>query len=141
MPTKTATQITTRIEPVKAPKVLGIVKLATGRRVTIGMLTLAVIVFGFVSLSRLKLNLLPELSYPSLTVRTDLPGAAPEEVENLVSKPIEEAVSVIKNVRQVRSISRPGESDVTLERSEEHTSELQSHVNLVCRLLLEKKKE
>ena len=97
------------------PKVLGIVKLATERRVTIGMLTLAVIVFGFVALSRLKLNLLPELSYPSLTVRTDLPGAAPEEVENLVSKPIEEAVSVIKNVRQVRSISRPGESDVTLE--------------------------
>jgi HAE1 family hydrophobic/amphiphilic exporter-1 len=98
-------------------KVLGIVKLATGRRVTIGMLTVAVIVFGFVSLSRLKLNLLPELSYPSLTVRTDLPGAAPEEVENLVTKPIEEAVSVIKNVRQVRSVSRPGESDVTLEFS------------------------
>jgi hydrophobic/amphiphilic exporter-1 (mainly G- bacteria), HAE1 family len=45
-------------------KVLGIVKLATSRRVTIGMLTVAVIVFGFVSLSRLKLNLLPELSYP-----------------------------------------------------------------------------
>ncbi|HEU5399450.1 MAG TPA: efflux RND transporter permease subunit, partial [Gammaproteobacteria bacterium] len=99
----------------KAPKVLGIVKLATERRVTIGMLTLAVIVFGFVSLSRLKLNLLPELSYPSLTVRTDLPGAAPEEVENLITKPIEEAVSVIKNVRTVRSVSRPGESDVTLE--------------------------
>ncbi len=96
-------------------KVLGVVKLATERRVTVGMLTLAVIVFGFVSLSRLKLNLLPELSYPSLTVRTDLPGAAPEEVENLVTKPIEEAVSVIKNVREVRSVSRPGESDVTLE--------------------------
>ncbi len=96
-------------------KVLGIVKLATERRVTVGMLTLAVIVFGFVALARLKLNLLPELSYPSLTVRTDLPGAAPEEVENLVTKPIEEAVSVIKNVRQVRSVSRPGESDVTLE--------------------------
>ena len=99
----------------QSPKVLGIVKLATERRVTIGMLTVAVVIFGFVSLARLKLNLLPELSYPSLTVRTDLPGAAPEEVENLVTKPIEEAVSVIKNVRTVRSISRPGESDVTLE--------------------------
>ncbi|MFI4921777.1 MAG: efflux RND transporter permease subunit, partial [Gammaproteobacteria bacterium] len=99
----------------KEPKVLGIVKLATERRVTIGMLTLAVIVFGFVALSRLKLNLLPELSYPSLTVRTDLPGAAPEEVENLVTKPIEEALRVINNVRQVRSESRPGETDETLE--------------------------
>ncbi|HET7649398.1 MAG TPA: efflux RND transporter permease subunit [Gammaproteobacteria bacterium] len=98
-----------------APKILGIVKLATSRRVTIGMVTLAVLVFGFVALARLKLNLLPELSYPTVTVRTELPGAAPEEVENLVTKPIEEAVSVIKNVRQVRSVSRPGESDVTLE--------------------------
>ncbi|MGH8370900.1 MAG: efflux RND transporter permease subunit, partial [Gammaproteobacteria bacterium] len=98
-----------------APNILGIVRLATARRVTIGMVTLAVLVFGFVSLARLKLNLLPELSYPTLTVRTELPGAAPEEIENLVTKPIEEAVSVIKNVRQVRSVSRPGESDVTLE--------------------------
>ena len=94
------------------PKVLRIVKLATERRVTIGMLTLAVMVFGFVAVSRLKLNLLPELSYPTLTVRTELPGAAPEEVENLVTKPTEEAVSVIKNVRQVRSVSRPGESEI-----------------------------
>jgi hydrophobic/amphiphilic exporter-1 (mainly G- bacteria), HAE1 family len=100
---------------VNAPKILGVVRLATSRRVTIGMVTLAVLVFGFVALARLKLNLLPELSYPTLTVRTELPGAAPEEIENLVTKPIEEAVSVIKNVRQVRSVSRPGESDVTLE--------------------------
>ena len=41
--------------------------------------TVAVVLFGFVSLSRLKLNLLPDLSYPTLTVRTDLPGAAPDE--------------------------------------------------------------
>jgi HAE1 family hydrophobic/amphiphilic exporter-1 len=48
-------------------------------------------------------------------VRTELPGTAPLEVENLLTKPIEEVVGVIKNVRQVRSVSRPGQSDVTLE--------------------------
>ena len=94
---------------------LGIVRLATERRVTIMMVTIAILVFGFVSVSRLKLNLLPELSYPTVTIRTELAGAAPTELENLVSKPIEEAVGVIKGVRQVRSISRSGQSDVTLE--------------------------
>ena len=85
------------------------------RKVTIAMFTIGIILFGFVSLSRLKINLLPELSYPTLTVRTEFEGAAPAEVENLISKPIEEALGVVKNVQQVRSISRSGQSDVTLE--------------------------
>lgn len=85
------------------------------RKVTIAMFTLGIILFGFVSLSRLKINLLPELSYPTLTVRTEYPGAAPAEIENLVTKPIEEALGVVKNVEQVQSISRSGQSDVTLE--------------------------
>ncbi len=85
------------------------------RKVTIAMFTIGIILFGMVSLSRLNINLLPELSYPTLTVRTDFEGAAPAEVENLVSKPIEEALGVVKNVQQVRSISRSGQSDVTLE--------------------------
>lgn len=85
------------------------------RRVTIAMFTLGILLFGFVSLSRLKINLLPELSYPTLTVRTEYEGAAPAEIENLVTKPIEEALGVVKNVEQVRSISRTGQSDVTLE--------------------------
>jgi hydrophobic/amphiphilic exporter-1 (mainly G- bacteria), HAE1 family len=92
-----------------------LIDLATERRVTIAMFTVAIVLFGFVSLSRLKVNLLPDLSYPTLTVRTELQGTAPLEVENLLTKPIEEAVGIIKNVRQVRSVSRPGQSDVTIE--------------------------
>jgi HAE1 family hydrophobic/amphiphilic exporter-1 len=92
-----------------------LVDVATKRRVTIVMFTIAIVLFGFVSLSRLKVNLLPELSYPTITVRTELTGAAPLEIENLLTKPIEETVGVIKNVRQVRSVSRSGQSDVILE--------------------------
>jgi HAE1 family hydrophobic/amphiphilic exporter-1 len=92
-----------------------IVDFATRRRVTVLMFTVAIVLFGLVSLSRLKLNLLPDLSYPTLTVRTDLPGAAPLELETLVTRPIEEAVGIIRNVRHVRSVSRSGQSDVTLE--------------------------
>ncbi|MGQ0586734.1 MAG: efflux RND transporter permease subunit [Gammaproteobacteria bacterium] len=94
---------------------MGIIELSTRRPVAITMLTVAVLLFGWVSLQRLEVTLLPNLSYPTLTVRTELPGAAPTEIETLLSKPIEEAVGVIKNVRQVRSSSQAGRSDVTLE--------------------------
>lgn len=92
-----------------------LIAIATERRVTIVMFTVAVVLFGIVSLSRLSVNLLPDLSYPTITIRTELTGAAPLEVENLLTKPIEEAVGVIRNVRLVRSVSRSGQSDVTLE--------------------------
>jgi len=92
-----------------------LVEIATERRVTIVMFTVAILLFGAVSLSRLKVNLLPDLSYPTITIRTELTGAAPLEIENLLTKPIEESVGVIKNVRKVRSVSRSGQSDVTLE--------------------------
>jgi HAE1 family hydrophobic/amphiphilic exporter-1 len=94
---------------------MSLIDLAVRRRVTVLMCTVAVLLFGAVSLQRLKLDLLPDLSYPTLTVRTELPGAAPLEVENLVTKPVEEAVGIIRNVRQVRSVSRSGQSDVVLE--------------------------
>ena len=94
---------------------MNIIELSTKRRVTVAMFTLAVILFGFVSFFRLKINLLPELSYPTLTIRTEYTGAAPAEIENLISKPIEEALGVVKNVNRVSSISRSGQSDVVLE--------------------------
>ncbi|HZW59033.1 MAG TPA: efflux RND transporter permease subunit, partial [Woeseiaceae bacterium] len=92
-----------------------LIEIATRRRVTIAMFTVAIGLFGLVSLSRLNVNLLPDISYPTITIRTELTGAAPLEVENLLTKPIEEAVGVIRNVRLVRSVSRSGQSDVTLE--------------------------
>ena len=89
-------------------------ELATRRRVTVGMLTVTLVLFGLIGLAGLKVNLLPDLSYPTLTVRTEYEGAAPLEVENLLSQPVEEAVGVVKNVRKVHSVSRTGQSDVVL---------------------------
>jgi len=85
------------------------------RPVAILMVFLATVVFGFFSFLRLPVSLMPELSYPTLTVRTEYPGAAPEEVENDVSRPIEEALGVIGGLRRISSISRAGVSDVVLE--------------------------
>jgi HAE1 family hydrophobic/amphiphilic exporter-1 len=94
---------------------MNIVDIAVKRPVTVWMFTFAIILFGMVSLSRLALNLLPELSYPTLTIRTDYVGAAPGEIEQLVSKPIEETIGVVKGVRNVTSTSKAGHSDVILE--------------------------
>ena len=94
---------------------MGLVDFAIRRRVTIAMATVAITLLGFISLSRLKVNLLPDLSYPTLTIRTELPGAAPTEIENLISRPVEEAAGVVSNVRSVRSVSRSGQSDVIIE--------------------------
>lgn len=91
------------------------IKTAMGRPVTVSMFVVAVILFGLVSLDRLALNLLPDISYPSLTIQTDYEDAAPEEVESLVTQPIEESVGVIPGLTRISSISRSGQSEVTLE--------------------------
>ncbi len=92
-----------------------IIEISIRRKVTVAMFTLAVILFGTVSFMRLKINLLPELTYPTLTIRTEYSGAAPAEIENLISKPVEEALGVVKRVNRISSISRSGQSDVILE--------------------------
>ncbi len=94
---------------------MNIAEIATRRRVTVGMVTITFLLFGFIALRDLKVNLLPDLSYPTLTVRTEYTGAAPSEIENLITEPVEEAVGVVKNLRRLRSVSRTGQSDVILE--------------------------
>src|SRR5262245_26869389 len=87
------------------------------RPVTVFMVTLGVVLFGLVAAGRLSVDLLPDISYPSLTVRTDLPDAAPGDVEQFVTRPVEEAIGVVPGLTRLHSISRPGQSEVTLEFS------------------------
>ncbi len=90
---------------------------STSRPVAVLMVFLAAVVFGFFSYERLAITLMPELSYPTLTVRTEYAGSAPEEVENDISRPIEEALGVVSGLARISSISRAGVSDVVLEFS------------------------
>ena len=96
---------------------MNLVEFSTRRRVTIAMVTITLVLFGLIGLSRLKVNLLPDLSYPTLTVRTEYTGAAPSEIETLITEPMEEVLGTVKNVTRIRSISRTGQSDVILEFS------------------------
>ncbi len=90
-------------------------RFAVNRPVTVLMATLAVSTFGLLAVQNLPVDLLPDLSYPTLTVQTEYPDAAPETVEQFVTRPIEEAVGVIPGVREMRSQSRSGLSEVVLE--------------------------
>jgi HAE1 family hydrophobic/amphiphilic exporter-1 len=85
------------------------------RPVAVFVCTLAVTVFGFLAARQLSVDLLPDLSYPTLTIQTVYPDAAPVSVEQLVTRPVEEAVGVIPGVRDMRSTSRAGLSEVVLE--------------------------
>ena len=91
------------------------VRTAIRRPVTVSMFVVAVCLFGAVSVDRLSLDLLPDISYPSLTIQTEFEDAAPEEVEALVTRPVEENVGVVPGLSRISSISRPGQSEVILE--------------------------
>jgi HAE1 family hydrophobic/amphiphilic exporter-1 len=85
------------------------------RPVSVFIFAVAAVVFGLVAFSRLATDLLPDITYPSLTVRTEFEGAAPVEVENLITRPVENSVGVVNNVVRVVSSSRADVSEVTLE--------------------------
>ncbi len=89
--------------------------LVVRRPVAILMVTLAVGVFGWVSYQRLALTLMPDMSYPTLTVRTAYPGTAPEEMENVISRPLEQQLGIIPKLVSISSVSKAGQSDVMLE--------------------------
>ena len=93
----------------------GVVAFITQRPVAVTMLVLSIMVFGLISAQRLPLTLMPDISYPSVTLRTAYEGAAPEEVEQFISRPIEQAMGVVAGKVSVSSLSRAGQSDVVVE--------------------------
>lgn len=94
-----------------------VVSFATRRPVTVFIFALAAVVFGGVAFRDLAVDLLPDITYPSLTVQTEYEGAAPVEMENLITRPVEDAVGVVNGVNRVVSSSRADISEVTLEFS------------------------
>ncbi|MGD8541321.1 MAG: efflux RND transporter permease subunit, partial [Desulfobacteraceae bacterium] len=76
------------------------------------MVTLILVVLGSVSLSRLQIDMLPDIELPTLTIRTDYEGASPEVMERLVTRIIEEIVAVVPGVEEITSTSSEGRSAV-----------------------------
>jgi hydrophobic/amphiphilic exporter-1 (mainly G- bacteria), HAE1 family len=92
-----------------------ITSLAIKRPITTIMTFAAVVLVGAISLISLPVDLLPDVDFPVLTVETTLPGYLPQEVETLITKPIEDLVSTLNHVRTVTSNSGEGLSNVRIE--------------------------
>ncbi len=93
---------------------MSIASAALKRPVTTLSATLAFVLLGAVSLGRLPVSLLPDVSLPVLTIRTAYRGAAASEVSRFIAEPIEEAVAATPGVVDLRSVSRNGEAVTTM---------------------------
>jgi HAE1 family hydrophobic/amphiphilic exporter-1 len=82
------------------------------RPIFVTMVTLIVVILGAVSLSRLRIDLLPTIELPTITVRTEYEGASPEVMERLVTQIIEEIVGTVPGVEEVTSQSSEGNSRI-----------------------------
>ena len=88
---------------------------SVNRPVTILMLFIGLILIGLISYQNLGLDLLPDLSFPMSAIIVSYSGVAPQEIENMVTIPLEEAVGTIQGVKKISSYSREGSSLVLME--------------------------
>ncbi len=91
--------------------------IAIKRPVTTTMLVLLVVLLGFIALQRTDIDLFPDLTYPGAAVITSYEGVGPEEVENMVTKPIENSLATVTNIQTLTSTSSKGQSVVVAEFS------------------------
>jgi len=85
------------------------------RRVTASMITMILVIVGFIAFSRLGLDFFPDLEFPTVSIITIYRGASPEDIEKTITRPIEQIVSSIVRVKKVSSISAEGASVVMVE--------------------------
>lgn len=90
-------------------------EIAIKHPVTTVMMIVTLLVLGLISYSRLSVELFPNVSFPIVAITTTYPGASSKEIETLVSKPLEEAVSGINGIEHLRSTSGGGFSTVIIE--------------------------
>ncbi|MFN8673378.1 MAG: efflux RND transporter permease subunit [Candidatus Sericytochromatia bacterium] len=102
-------------EPKEKNNSFNISEVAIKRPVSTIMLMLTLIILGVISYDKLDVEYYPNMAYPTVSISTDYTGASPEEIESIISKPLEDAVSGISGVNHIRSISTKGVSNVNIE--------------------------
>jgi hydrophobic/amphiphilic exporter-1 (mainly G- bacteria), HAE1 family len=92
-----------------------IAELSVKRKITVLMMTVLVIILGGISLSRLGVELLPDMDYPVISIVTSYQGASSEDIEETLTKPIEQAIAPVKDIKMINSISSESLSLVMVE--------------------------
>ncbi|SET32840.1 hydrophobic/amphiphilic exporter-1, HAE1 family [Natronincola peptidivorans] len=115
---------------------------AVKKPISVLMLMTAILLLGGVSLLRLPMDLLPKMSIPVAVVNTQYNGAGPYEIENLITKPIEQAVAAVHNVKHINSTSMEGVSVVVIEFNQGTdmdfaTLEIREKIDVIKRFLPE----
>ena len=93
---------------------MSIPRIAIERPVTMFMISMVIILLGGISLTRLPVDLMPDTQMPTITVRVNYSGVGPLEMEELVTRPIEQAVSAVAGLDRVDSTSSEGNANIRL---------------------------
>ena len=93
---------------------MSIPRIAIQRPVTMFMISAVVILIGLISLSKLPVDLMPDTALPSITVRVGYAGVGPLEIEELITRPLEQAVSAVSGLETLESTSSEGNANVRL---------------------------
>lgn len=93
---------------------MSIAAYSVSRRVTVVMLSCAAVLLGLIAFTRLPQELFPPIAFPQITVITQYPNAAPEEIETLITRPLEEAVGSVVGLKRIESVSQEGRSTIVI---------------------------
>ena len=90
-------------------------KMSLRNRSIVGLVVVAVVIFGAIAVSSLKQELIPDLTFPYLTVFTVDPGTSPSDVERNVTTPLEQSIKTTSGVKEYDSFSNEGMSIITVQ--------------------------
>jgi HAE1 family hydrophobic/amphiphilic exporter-1 len=93
---------------------MSIPRTAIERPIMMAMISAIVILLGAISLTRLPVDLLPDIQQPTITVRVNYPGVGPLEIEELLTRPLEQALSATAGLEQINSSSQEGNANLRL---------------------------
>ncbi|MBU4306226.1 MAG: efflux RND transporter permease subunit, partial [Candidatus Aminicenantes bacterium] len=92
-----------------------IVDFSLKKKVTMSMVVLVIVILGLISFTKLGLDMLPDLDYPFITVVTTYSGVSSEDMEQNITRPVEQWISTVSGIKDLRSISMEGQSVVMIE--------------------------
>jgi HAE1 family hydrophobic/amphiphilic exporter-1 len=92
-----------------------IVDFSLKKKVTMSMVVLVIVILGMISFTKLGLDMLPDMDYPYITVVTTYSGVSSEDIEQNITRPVEQFVSTVSGIKKLQSISLEGQSVIMIE--------------------------